>query len=398
MITIVSITLLPEQVNFTYTNYCHSGTISVAEALLRLPGPALRCRNYALLNWETTKSDSEHRKRMKINFLACWKTSVVYAKSDRVRNKPLDRNRNKRWFDHIYPDCWAQFKRWKQIQPAEKWRGQTNSHYEVTQEQEKAMKNTKDQYKSDDFDGDTFAPRRSEESHRRGRGHSRDYGMSGSSVSAETTDLEYFSIIWTELEGVLERLLLRNFHLLLEGLLSDWFVTFLDELEDRLIKFHFGSPNQDRRIHWRKPQRGESLIAFVITIEKINRMFSKPLSEDDKVWSHLGQSEVALPVENVHRGRKRPPSIRWRSRSKLPRNRRTKARGAQCIGFKIAQISTARIKCRSTQCDSSWPGRTSHQRRINRISHITPASQAPTEHFKWNSELCCNCQQNVHWL
>lgn len=62
-----------------------------------------------------------------------------------------------------------------------------------------------------------------------------------------------------ELGGVPERQLLRDVHLLLDGLAFDWFVTFVDEFEnrltfERLIKFRFGNPNQNQRIQHRKAQ------------------------------------------------------------------------------------------------------------------------------------------------
>lgn len=100
-------------------------------------------------------------------------------------------------------------------------------------------------------------------------------------------------------EGVSERQLLRDVHLLLDGPASDWFFTFVDDFDtwkdfERLIKYRFGNPNQDQgirqKIQERKQQRGESFIAFVTEIEKLNRMLSKPLSKNRKfevIWDNM---------------------------------------------------------------------------------------------------------------
>ncbi|XP_062556949.1 uncharacterized protein LOC134221780 [Armigeres subalbatus] len=104
-----------------------------------------------------------------------------------------------------------------------------------------------------------------------------------------------------EREGVSRDILLRDIHMLLEGAASDWFFTFVDELVtwdvfESNIVYRFGNPNKDQgirsRIHERKQQRGESFIAFVTEIEKLNKMLSRPLSTRRKfeiVWDNMRQ-------------------------------------------------------------------------------------------------------------
>lgn len=125
--------------------------------------------------------------------------------------------------------------------------------------------------------------------------------FSGDSRSVTVENFLYKLKKIAEREGVSEHQLLRDIHLLLEGPASDWFFTFVDELEDwqtfeRLIKYRFGNPNQDQgirqKIHDRKQLRGESFIAFVTEIEKLNRMLSKPLSNTRKfevIWDNMRQ-------------------------------------------------------------------------------------------------------------
>ncbi|XP_055621960.1 uncharacterized protein LOC129765578 [Toxorhynchites rutilus septentrionalis] len=119
-----------------------------------------------------------------------------------------------------------------------------------------------------------------------------------------------------EREGVSDRQLLRDVHLLLDGLASDWFFTFVDQFDDwqtfeHMIKYRFGNPNQDQgirqKIHERKQQRGESFIAFVTEIEKLTKMLSKPLSKSRKfeiVWDnmrlHYRSKLATIEVNDLH--------------------------------------------------------------------------------------------------
>lgn len=104
-----------------------------------------------------------------------------------------------------------------------------------------------------------------------------------------------------EREGVARHILLRDVHMLLEGAASDWFFTFVDDLNtwedfETSISYRFGNPNKDQgirtKIQERKQQRGEPFIAFVTEIEKMNRLLSKPLSNRRKfevIWDNMRQ-------------------------------------------------------------------------------------------------------------
>ncbi|XP_053691542.1 uncharacterized protein LOC128740057 [Sabethes cyaneus] len=104
-----------------------------------------------------------------------------------------------------------------------------------------------------------------------------------------------------EREGVPRQVLLRDIHMLLEGSASDWFFTYVDDLDtweafEAGITFRFGNPNMDQgirsKIQDRRQQRGEPFIAFVSEIEKLNRMLSQPLSRRRKfevIWDNMRQ-------------------------------------------------------------------------------------------------------------
>ncbi|XP_058458784.1 uncharacterized protein LOC131435180 [Malaya genurostris] len=104
-----------------------------------------------------------------------------------------------------------------------------------------------------------------------------------------------------EREEVSKSILLRDIHMLLEGPASDWFFTYVDdfhswEVFETNIVYRFGNPNKDQgirsKIQERKQQRGESFIAFVTEIEKLNRMLSRPLSKRRKfevIWDNMRQ-------------------------------------------------------------------------------------------------------------
>lgn len=118
------------------------------------------------------------------------------------------------------------------------------------------------------------------------------------------TSVENFLFKATKLaerEGISKQELLRDIHILLEGAASDWFFTYVDGLltwEDFQsgITYRFGNPNKDQgirsKIQERKQQRGESFIAFVSEIEKLNLMLSQPLSRRRKfevIWDNMRQ-------------------------------------------------------------------------------------------------------------
>ena len=104
-----------------------------------------------------------------------------------------------------------------------------------------------------------------------------------------------------EREGVSRRTLLKDIHMLLEGVASDWFFTYVDDLDswevfESSIVYRFGNPNRDQgirtQIQERKQQRGEQFLAFVTEIEKLNRMLSRPLSRRRKfevIWDNMRQ-------------------------------------------------------------------------------------------------------------
>lgn len=141
--------------------------------------------------------------------------------------------------------------------------------------------------------------------HRREQGYGRvekwKLRFSGDSRGISVENFLYKASKLAEREGVSEHTLLRDIHMLLEGAASDWFFTYVDDLitwEDfkNGITYRFGNPNKDQgirsKIQERKQQRGESFIAFVSEIEKLNRMLSKPLSRRRKfevIWDNMRQ-------------------------------------------------------------------------------------------------------------
>ncbi|XP_055604558.1 uncharacterized protein LOC129752806 [Uranotaenia lowii] len=102
-------------------------------------------------------------------------------------------------------------------------------------------------------------------------------------------------------EGVPKRELLRDIHLILEGQASDWFFTYVDDFEnweqfEEKLRYRFGNPNQDQGIRLkmqeRKQLRGESFMAFLTDMERLNKMRSRPLSKKEKfemVWDNMRQ-------------------------------------------------------------------------------------------------------------
>lgn len=125
--------------------------------------------------------------------------------------------------------------------------------------------------------------------------------FTGESRSMPIENFLYKAKKLAEREGVTKEILLRDIHMLLEGAAADWFFTFVDdfrtwEIFETDIIYRFGNPNKDQgirtKIQERKQQRGESFIAFLTEIEKLNKMLSRPLSQRRKfevIWDNMRQ-------------------------------------------------------------------------------------------------------------
>lgn len=156
------------------------------------------------------------------------------------------------------------------------------------------------------YDSNRFRPHRQDHQRHRchaGQGRVEKWKLrfSGDPRGISVENFLYKATKLAEREGVSKQALLRDIHMLLEGAASDWFFTYVDGLvtwEDfqNGITYRFGNPNKDQgirsKIQERKQQRGESFIAFVSEIEKLNRMLSQPLSERRKfevIWDNMRQ-------------------------------------------------------------------------------------------------------------
>lgn len=107
--------------------------------------------------------------------------------------------------------------------------------------------------------------------------------------------------VLASMNGIPNNHLLSNIHLLLRGEASNWFFTYYHpgwnwEMFEANIRFRFGNPNQDQgnrqRIYDRKQQKGETFIAFITEIERLNKLLTKPLSNKRKfeiVWENMRQ-------------------------------------------------------------------------------------------------------------
>ncbi|KAL1397728.1 hypothetical protein pipiens_009535 [Culex pipiens pipiens] len=100
-------------------------------------------------------------------------------------------------------------------------------------------------------------------------------------------------------EGVSQEQIFRHAHMFLDGTASDWFFTFVDEMDnwetfEKLVRIRFGNPNQEQgirsRIQGRKQHRNEKFIEFASDIERLNKQLSKPLSTHSKfqtLWQNM---------------------------------------------------------------------------------------------------------------
>lgn len=123
--------------------------------------------------------------------------------------------------------------------------------------------------------------------------------FSGDSKSATIEDFIYKVKVLANMNGIPHDNLLSHIHLLLRGEAANWFFTYYDAswnwtVFEAHIRFRFGNPNQEQgnrqRIYDRKQQRGETFIAFVTEIERMNKLLNKPMSKRRKfeiVWENM---------------------------------------------------------------------------------------------------------------
>lgn len=100
-------------------------------------------------------------------------------------------------------------------------------------------------------------------------------------------------------EGVTEKELLMNIHHRLKGEAYDWWFTKEDRFTswrkfEGEIRFRYGNPNRDRGIRGQirelKQRRGESFIAYVTEVEKLNQCLERPFSYRtlfELIWENM---------------------------------------------------------------------------------------------------------------
>lgn len=125
--------------------------------------------------------------------------------------------------------------------------------------------------------------------------------FSGDSRSTTLEDFIYKLKILASMNGIPKDNLLSHIHLLLRGEASNWFFTYYEvfwnwEVFENRIRFRFGNPNQEQgnrqKILERKQQKGETFIAFVTEIERLNKLLTKPISNQrkfDTIWENMRQ-------------------------------------------------------------------------------------------------------------
>ncbi|KAL1375583.1 hypothetical protein pipiens_017407 [Culex pipiens pipiens] len=123
--------------------------------------------------------------------------------------------------------------------------------------------------------------------------------FSGDNRSMSIEDFLYKLDTISRREGVSQEQIFRHAHMFLDGTASDWFFTFVDEMDnwetfEKLVRIRFGNPNQEQgirsRIQGRKQHRNEKFIEFATDIERLNKQLSKPLSTHSKfqtLWQNM---------------------------------------------------------------------------------------------------------------
>lgn len=135
--------------------------------------------------------------------------------------------------------------------------------------------------------------------YRKSRVENWDLSFSGDSKSIQVEDFLNRIKKLAHHEGVSDRELLRNIHHRLKGEAYDWWFTREDrftrweKFEDE-IRFRYGNPNRDRGIRAQirelKQRKGETFIAYVTEVEKLNQCLQRPFSSNtlfELIWENM---------------------------------------------------------------------------------------------------------------
>lgn len=234
--------------------------------------------------------------------------------------------------------------------------------------------------------------------------------FSGDQRSMSVETFLYKAKKLAEREDVSRDLLLRDIHMLLDGPASDWFFTFVDELQtweqfESSITYRFGNPNMDQgirsRIQERKQLRGEPFIAFVSEIEKLDRLLSHPLSKRRKfevIWDNMRQhyrSKISLMEVNDLRN-----LIRLNHRIDAADPQLQQQTGEMPIRRPVNQIAADYSDYESDQSASiNAIGASNRNRDRNRHLYRREQQDAATHQGltnQANTVNCWNCQERGH--
>lgn len=263
-----------------------------------------------------------------------------------------------------------------------------------------------DSYDSPTFLGNHRVRNRQHEHPRRNPGYGRvekwKLRFTGESRSLPVENFVYKAKKLAEREGVSKQILFQDIHMLLEGIASDWFFTFVDDMDswedfERDLIFRFGNPNKDQgirsKIQERKQQRGEPFIAFVTDIEKLNRMLSQPLSKRRKfeiVWDNMRQhyrSKISIvEVRDLQH--------------LITLNHRIDAADSQ-LQFQMTEGPIRRhvnhIEAEDTEQDSDHSITINEIRRATiRTNNAPGVAQLPNQRNVNRTGICWNCQEQGH--
>lgn len=155
----------------------------------------------------------------------------------------------------------------------------------------------------------------SQKQYRKSRVENWDLNFSGDSRSIQVEDFLNRIQKLARHEGVSRKELLMNIHRRLKGEAYDWWFTREEHLTswkrfESEIRFRYGNPNRDRGIRAQirefKQRKGETFIAYVTEVEKLNQCLEKPFSSRtlfELIWEnmrpHYRSKLSVLDIDNL---------------------------------------------------------------------------------------------------
>lgn len=244
------------------------------------------------------------------------------------------------------------------------------------------------------------SPEYSRRHYGKSRVESWDLNFSGDSRSIQVEDFLTRIQKLARHEGVPKGELLMNIHKRLKGEAYDWWFTRESHLStwkkfESEIRFRYGNPNRDRGIRSQirelKQKKGETFIAFVTEVEKLNQCLQRPFSSRtlfELIWEnmrpHYRSRLSVLDIENLE--------------DLIEVNHKIDANDPGFYRPQEGRKEVHHLDLGESDSDNSTEESTLHSLKVNQSGskRAAPSNIQPQQTNAGPGPLCWNCRKTGH--